>query len=57
MTEEQTAFAPCPKRKQCGGCQLMHLPYAEQIARKQATLTRLLGRFCRVEPIIAMERP
>lgn len=57
MTEEQNTFAPCPKRKQCGGCQLMHLPYAEQLARKQATLSRLLGRFGRVEPILAMERP
>ena len=56
MTEQQE-FAPCPKRKQCGGCQLMHLPYAEQLARKQARLERLLGRYGAVEPILGMERP
>ena len=54
MTDE---FAPCPKRKQCGGCQLMHLPYARQLERKQARLEQLLGRFCRVEPILGMARP
>ena len=57
MTERQDTFAPCPKRKQCGGCQLMHLPYDEQLRRKQAQLQRLLGRYCRVEPILGMERP
>ena len=51
------AFPSCPKRKLCGGCQYIHLPYAEQLARKQARLDKLLGRFCRVEPIRAMERP
>ena len=57
MTQQTTQTAPCPKRKQCGGCQLMHLPYAEQLTRKQARLTALLGRFGRVEPIAAMEHP
>ena len=56
MTDKQR-IAPCPKRKQCGGCQLMHLPYAEQLSRKQARLEQLLGRFCRVEPILGMEHP
>ena len=51
------AVPSCPKRKLCGGCQYIHLPYAEQLARKQARLDKLLGRFCRVEPICAMERP
>ena len=57
MTEAKEQFVPCPKRKQCGGCQLMHLPYAGQLERKQARLVKLLGKFCRVEPILAMERP
>ncbi len=54
---EQTTFAPCPKRKQCGGCQLMHLPYARQLERKQARLEGLLGRFGPVAPIAGMARP
>ena len=58
MTEqERTPVAPCPKCKECGGCQLMHLSYAEQLKRKQARLEHLLGRFCRVEPICAMAHP
>ena len=58
ITAERTAdLPPCPKRKICGGCQMMHLPYAEQLRRKQERLERLLGRFGRVEPILGMERP
>ena len=54
---ETAERAPCPKRKQCGGCQMMHLPYAEQLRRKQDRLQHLLGKFGRVEPICAMEQP
>ena len=36
---------------------MMHLPYSEQLRRKQARLDQLLGKYCRVEPILAMERP
>ena len=54
---DPAAPAPCPKRKQCGGCQMMHLPYDEQLRRKQALLEHLLGKYGRVEPILAMERP
>ena len=57
MTDKRVFPAPCPKRKQCGGCQLMHLPHAEQLARKQAQLERLLGRYGRVEPILGMDWP
>ncbi len=52
-----TEYAPCPKRKLCGGCQMMHLPYEEQLRRKQARLMALLGKYCRVEPILAMAHP
>ncbi len=36
---------------------MMHLPYDEQLRRKQARLEHLLGKYCRVEPILGMERP
>ncbi len=55
--ETITEYAPCPRRKQCGGCQMMHLPYEEQLRRKQERLQRLLGKYCRVAPILGMERP
>ena len=48
---------PCPKDKLCGGCQYQRVPYAEQLARKQARLNHLLGRFGPVLPIIGMDDP
>ena len=47
----------CPHSKKCGGCQLQNLDYKEQLAHKERTCIRLLGKFCRVEPIIGMENP
>ena len=47
----------CPHSKKCGGCQLQNLDYKEQLAHKERTCIRLLGKFCRVEPIISMENP
>ncbi len=46
----------CPVYKKCGGCQLDVL-YPQQVSYKQRTVTNLLGRFHRVEPIIAAEEP
>lgn len=47
----------CPKSKKCGGCQLMNLSCDEQLAWKERTVKRLIGRYCPVSPIIGMERP
>lgn len=47
----------CPHSKKCGGCQLQNLDYKEQLAHKERTCIRLLGKFCRVEPVIGMENP
>ncbi len=47
----------CPYRKKCGGCQLQNLSYPEQLRFKMAKEIRLLGRFHRISPIIAMENP
>ncbi len=47
----------CPHAGKCGGCQLPNLEYGEQLALKQSTVIKQLGRFCRVRPIIGMENP
>ncbi len=47
----------CPVAKKCGGCQLQNMSYPEQLSYKQAKVIRLLGKFCRVEDIIGMEKP
>ncbi len=47
----------CPHARRCGGCQYQHLPYAEQLRRKQSEVSQLLGEFGPVLPILAMEEP
>lgn len=47
----------CPVAARCGGCQLSHLTYSEQLALKQKKVETLLGRFCCVEPIRGMDNP
>lgn len=48
---------PCPLAKKCGGCQLTNLPYPEQLKLKEKTVTGLLGRYCRVQPIVTGDSP
>lgn len=48
---------PCPLAKKCGGCQLTNLPHSEQLKLKEKQVTKLLGRYCRVQPIITGESP
>ena len=44
---------PCPVAKKCGGCQLTNLPYEAQLRLKEKLVTKLLGKYCRVQPIVA----
>lgn len=59
MNERKEGLQPgvCPVAKKCGGCQLQNMPYSQQLAWKQHKAERLLGKFCRVSPIIGMEQP
>ena len=43
--------------KKCGGCPLLPLPYPEQVAKKQARVSTLLGHYAPVEPLRAMQEP
>ena len=48
----------CPNfARHCGGCPLLAVPYAQQLAQKQAKLQTLLGRFAPVEPVRGMAQP
>jgi len=47
----------CPKYKKCGGCQLLHMTYEEQLAFKKKQTAKLLAPYCRVEEILGMEKP
>lgn len=47
----------CALYKKCGGCQLQNMTYDEQLSYKQRKVEALLGRFCRVNPIIGMKDP
>ncbi len=48
---------PCPVSARCGGCQLLHLPYARQLEQKQKMMEDLLKGICRVNPITGMGNP
>ncbi len=52
---------PCPHFESCGGCQLQHLQYEEQLAWKQQmvseTLSRIAGLSVKTLPTIGMAEP
>ena len=53
---EKSTTERCPVYKKCGGCQL-DTAYPEQLGFKQRKVERLIRRFCKVAPIIGMDKP
>ena len=47
----------CSVAAKCGGCQYQGVPYADQLAKKQAWEEELLSPFCHVRSIIGMKDP
>ena len=47
----------CPVHGKCGGCQLLDMPYEEQLKQKQKQVNKLLKPYCNTEKIIGMENP
>ena len=47
----------CPVMRQCGGCQMLDMPYAEQLKTKRKRLETLLKGICPVKDMIGMEDP
>ena len=56
MNANEIRFA-CPVADKCGGCQLSHMAYADQLRVKQQTVEKLLKGICPVAPIRGMEDP
>ncbi len=44
QTSEHRIDPPCPHYKRCGGCDLQHLEYSQQVVLKQQRVTRELSR-------------
>ena len=47
----------CPYAKKCGGCDYQGVNYAKQLQEKQALVQKCAGEFCKVRPIVGMEKP
>ena len=47
----------CRVEKKCGGCQLLHLTYEEQLKKKQKQVSILMKPYCTVHKITGMEAP
>lgn len=55
--EKKKQTSKCPVSAQCGACQMIDVPYPEQIRRKTDRLKELLGAYGRIEPFVTMETP
>lgn len=47
----------CPVSKKCGGCQLLDMPYSQQLTLKKKQLEETLNGICKVQTVIGMEQP
>ncbi len=54
--KEEVGYS-CPVSKKCGGCQLLHLSYADQLRFKQKRLEQTLKGLGRIHEITGMDQP
>ena len=47
----------CPVHKKCGGCRYQGVPYEEQLKIKEKMVGKLMGKYCKIHPIVGMENP
>lgn len=47
----------CRYSARCGGCNSIGTEYRDTLTSKNAYMKKILGQFCRVEPIIGAEKP
>ncbi len=55
--DAQKGKTRCRAFGECGGCQMLHLPYEEQLALKEKETAKILKPYVRLEGIIGMEQP
>lgn len=55
--ENRVKSDKCTVFGKCGACQLLNVPYEEQLQKKKIEVEKLLKPFCKVEKIIGMENP
>ena len=56
-SQKQRARKICHAFGDCGGCQLLGIPYEEQLAEKKRKLAKLLKPYVKLEGMIGMEEP
>lgn len=57
MQKENNEIKRCSVYNKCGGCQLLHVNYENQLEMKQKMVEDLLIKYCKVETIIGMDDP
>ncbi|WP_392486072.1 23S rRNA (uracil(1939)-C(5))-methyltransferase RlmD [Haloimpatiens sp. FM7315] len=55
--EDSKVKAICPKYKECGACEKLHIPYEKQLKDKEYEVKDLLGKGIKVHPVIGMKSP
>ncbi len=54
---EKKADSRCPYSKKCGGCQMIDVPYKKQLEIKHERVSKLLGKYGKVEEFMQMDNP
>ncbi len=57
ITRKQTTVLKCPVENRCGGCQMLSMPYKEQLRYKREQVAKLLKKYGHIAPIIGMVSP
>lgn len=57
IDKQSAGKSRCKVFGKCGGCQLLDMPYNEQLLLKKKEVARLLKPFVKLEGIIGMEKP
>lgn len=57
IDEIESINPQCPYASKCGGCDMQHIKYEDQLKWKQYKVEEVLGKFGHIEEIVGMENP